>query len=302
MSLLYSVLKPIVRGLVKNAVHQEESYEDFVRVSHNIQAKFKWKLPKIKGFEFRDEVIDQCHCIVGHKTGTTPKRALVYFVGGGERRWQLPMKKSMARYMEETGRELWIPLYPLYPDYNILDEVGMICDLHRIMLERYAAEDIAWLGFSAGADMIMSAGRHIIQLGNPLPMPGLMIPVSCCNLSISEASYKRMEEIEKRDIMMSASSMKLFPLFYNPQGIYPEYLWGCAAKDDYTGFPKIIMYFGADEIFAAEAPEYEKAFQRCNVKDYTVHVEPGLFHAYPMFPFLKEGKRGEDEIIEYLKV
>lgn len=55
-------------------------------------------------------------------------------MGGGERRWQLPMKKSMARYMEETGRELWIPLYPLYPDYNILDEVGMICDLHRIML------------------------------------------------------------------------------------------------------------------------------------------------------------------------
>lgn len=61
------------------------------------------------------------------------------------------------------------------------------------------------------------------------------------------------------------------------------------------------MYFGGDEIFAAEAPEYEKAFIRCGVKDYTIHVEQGLFHAYSMFTFVKEGKKGEDEIIEYLK-
>lgn len=115
------------------------------------------------------------------------------------------------RYMDETGRELWIPLYPLDPDHDILDEVGMLCNLHRRMLGRYAAED------------------------------------------------------------------------------------------DYTGFPKIIMYFGGDEIFVAEAPEYEKAFRRCGVKDYTVHVEPGLFHGYPMFFFVKEGRRGEDEIIGYLK-
>ena len=110
-----------------------------------------------------------------------------------------------------------------------------------------------------------------------------------------------MEEIEKRDIMMSAASMKQFPKWYDPDGKFPKYLWGCAAEDDYTGFPKIIMYFGGDEIFAAEAPEYEKAFQRCGVKDYTVHVEPGLFHGYPMFSFVKEGRQGEDEIIGYLK-
>jgi hypothetical protein len=30
-------------------------------------------------------------------------------------------------------------------------------------------------------------------------------------------------------------------------------------------------------------------------------VEPGLFHAYPFFTFVKEGKRGEDELIALLK-
>lgn len=301
MSVLYRVLKPIVRKLVKDGSHQEETYEEFVESSRKIQAKFRFKLPEKKGYEFRDEIIDGCHCIIGHKTGSDTGRALVYLVGGGERRWQLPGIKSMIRYISETDRDLIMPLYPLYPDHDFLDEVEMICDLHKHMLSTYEAENIAWLGFSAGADLIMSSGRHIVKVRKELPMPGLMIPVSPCNLKITEESYARMKEIEKRDIMMSADAMKIFPEYYDHDHSLPTYLCGCAAEDDYTGFPKIVMYFGGDEIFAGEAPEYEKAFIRCDVKDYTIHVAPGMFHAYPMFTFLKEGKQGEDELVELLK-
>jgi acetyl esterase/lipase len=110
-----------------------------------------------------------------------------------------------------------------------------------------------------------------------------------------------MQEIEKRDIMMHADDMRRFEKFYNHDGTTPAHLQGNAAEDDYTGFPKIRIYFGGDEIFAAEAPEYEKAFNRCGVKDFCIHVEPGLFHAYPFFTFVKEGKRGEDELISLLR-
>jgi hypothetical protein len=37
------------------------------------------------------------------------------------------------------------------------------------------------------------------------------------------------------------------------------------------------------------------------VKDFNVHVEPGLFHAYPFFSFVKEGKWGEGELIALLQ-
>jgi acetyl esterase/lipase len=111
-----------------------------------------------------------------------------------------------------------------------------------------------------------------------------------------------MKEIEKRDITMhAAEATDMFPIFYNHDGTVPEYLLGNAAEDDYTGFPKIRMYFGGDEIFSGEAPEYEKAFRRCGVKDFDIHVEPGLIHAYPFFTFIKEGKHGEDELITLLK-
>jgi acetyl esterase/lipase len=295
------MLKPIVRKAVKESNHQEETYEDFVRTSHEMQAKFKLKLPKKKGYEFRMTEVDGFQVIIGHKAGADAEKALLYLVGGGERRWQLPSEKSMLRYIDETNRDLWIPLYPLFPDYTFLDEVNMILDTHLKMMERYGAENIAWLGFSGGADLIMMCGRHIVKERQEIPMPAFMLPVSPCNLVIGEATQARMKEIEKRDIMMHADDMDKFAIFYNHDGTVPKHLIGNAAEDDYTGFPKIRMYFGGDEIFAGEAPEYEAAFRRCGVKDFVIHVEPGLFHAYPFFTFVKEGKCGEDELIALLK-
>ena len=70
MSLLYSILKPIVRKVVKgSSIHQEKSYEEFKQASYNVQKKFKFALPKINGFEFRDEPS-------GRKQERTPTRPL----------------------------------------------------------------------------------------------------------------------------------------------------------------------------------------------------------------------------------
>lgn len=301
MAVSYQSLKPLVRKFIKNRSQQEVSYEDFVKTSHVIQSKFHFRLPRQKGYIFRDVLIDGCHCIIGGRDGKKYESAAVYLVGGGSRRWQLPSKKTMLRYIDEADRELWIPLYPLYPDHDIRDEVNMILDMHQYMLQKYQAENIAWLGFSAGADLLLAAGRHLVKTQSLLPMPGLMIPVSSCNLKCSEESNQRMKEIEKRDCLFNASMMESLSDWLDHNKDLPEYYWGNAKTDDYTGFPRIRMIFGGDEIFAAEAPAYEEAFRRCKVEDYDIHVEPGMFHAYPMFSFVKEGKQGEDYLLELLK-
>ena len=85
--------------------------------------------------------------------------------------------------------------------------------------------------------------------------------------------------------------------YYNPNGDLPQYILGKADEDDYTGFPKIVMYFAGDEVFAGIAPDYEKSFNRCGVKDYEIKIKPGMPHAWPVFTFLPEGREGEREII-----
>ena len=137
MSFLYRVLKPIVRKLVKeSSLHREESYEEFKQASYDIQKKFKFMLPVIRGYEFRDEQMDGFHIIVGKKAGSEPDRAIVYFPGGGSRKWQLPYKSSMKNYIRETGAELWIPLYPLLPDHDLMEETEFTIRMHEKMMEK----------------------------------------------------------------------------------------------------------------------------------------------------------------------
>ena len=108
MSLLYSILKPVVRKVIKgSSLHQEESYEEFKQASDDIQRKFRFALPKICGNEFRDEQLDGFHLIAVIRTKPW------YFPCGGSRRWQLPFKSSIKHYITQTGAELWIVLYPL---------------------------------------------------------------------------------------------------------------------------------------------------------------------------------------------
>lgn len=44
MSVLYSILKPIIKKAVKGNLNQE-TYEEFAQVSRELRAKFKFKLP-----------------------------------------------------------------------------------------------------------------------------------------------------------------------------------------------------------------------------------------------------------------
>ncbi len=298
MSLLFSILKPIVKKKIKgSSLHQEESYEEFKQVSYDIQQKFKFELPNIKGMEFRDEQLDGFHIIVGKKAGSNPKNAIVYFPGGGSRRWQLPFKSSEKNYIEQTGAELWIPLYPLIPDYDLLDEADFTIRMHQKMLERFPAQNIVWIGFSAGADLLLRGGRHIIQKYNDIPMPGMMIPLSGSGLLISDESKKRMREIDPRDIMLRWDIPDNMIKYYDINGDMPEYILSKPHEDDYTGFPKIIMYFAEDEVFSGIAPDYEKSFKRCGVKDYKINIVPNVFHGWPVFTFVKEGREGEQMII-----
>ncbi len=302
MSLMYNVLKPIVRRVVKgSSLHKEESYEQFKLESYKVQAKFRFRLPEIRGYEFRDELLDGFHIIVGKQAGSRPNRAIVYFPGGGSRRWQLPARGSMKNYISLTDAELWIPLYPLLPDHNLMEETEFTIRVHRRMLERFQPENIVWLGFSGGADVLFQAGRHMVRKYPDLPMPGMMIPVSVSGLLVSDEARARMRKIDPKDPILHADMFDTMVKYYNPDGTLPQYILGKADEDDYTGFPKIIMYFGGDEVFAGIAPDYEKSFKRCGVEDYTIKIKEGMPHAWPVFTFLKEGRDGEREIIEDIR-
>ena len=298
MSLLYSILKPVLR---KTAVKKADmTRADFVRQAERVQ-KRDYKLPKIKGYEKQDHTIAGCRCIVYSKQDSDHNKAIVYYAGGGYIRYQLPNQKSIRNYIDKTGCDLWIPMYPLYPACDMYDGVKFGYELHGKMLESYAPEKIVWLGYSAGAVLVMGLGRHIAQENYELPMPGAIVAFSVFNLYTSPESLERMNALKEKDVVMGGELQKQFREFYDPAGAVPKHIAGCAAEDDYSMFPPTLLGFGGDEMMSGDAPDFEAAFQRCNMKDYEIHIEPDTFHAYPVFTFTPEGRKGEQQVISYIR-
>ena len=213
----------------------------------------------------------------------------------------MPDRKSIKNYIDKTGCDLWIPLYPLYPKNDMYDGVKFGYELHRIMLETYSHDKIVWLGYSAGALLVMGLGKHIIHENYELPMPGVIVAFSVFNLYASQESIKRMRSLISKDVVMGGDLTKQFKEFYDPNGTIPKHIAGCAAEDDYSGFPPLLLGFGGDETMSGDAPDYEAAFKRCGLKDYKIHIEPDTFHAYPAFTFTPEGKKGEQQVISYIQ-
>ena len=251
---------------------------DFVRQAERVQ-KRDYKLPEIKGYEKQDHTIAGCRCIVYSKQDSDHSKAIVYYAGGGYIRYQLPNKKSIRNYIDKTGCDLWIPMYPLYPAYDMYDGVKFGYELHRKMLESYAPKKIVWLGYSAGA----------------------IVAFSVFNLYTSPESLERMNALKEKDVVMGGELQKQFREFYDPAGAVPKHIAGCAAEDDYSMFPPTLLGFGGDEMMSGDAPDFEAAFQRCKMKDYEIHIEPDTFHAYPVFTFTPEGRKGEQQVISYIR-
>ena len=298
MSLIYSALKPILRKSTAKKVSMTR--EDFIRQAEKVR-KRAYRFPDITGYDKQERNINGCQCIVYSKLDSDHSKAIVYYAGGGYIRYQMPDRKSIKNYIDKTGCDLWIPLYPLYPKNDMYDGVKFGYELHRIMLETYSHEKIAWLGYSAGALLVMGLGKHIIHKDYELPMPGVIVAFSVFNLYASEESIKRMHALNSKDVVMGGDLPKQFKEFYDPDGTIPKHIAGCAVEDDYSGFPALLLGFGGDEIMSGDAPDYEAAFKRCGVKDYKIHIEPDTFHAYPAFTFTPEGKKGEQQVIGFIQ-
>lgn len=296
--MIYSILKPILRSAKSKKASMTK--EDFMAHARAAQSRQKYSVPEIRGFEQHILEVSGCKVVVVSKTSCKHEKAIVYYAGGGYIRYQLPGKKSIINYIEQTGVDLWIPFYPLYPDHDMYDAVKFGYELHRKMLGKYAPEKIIWLGYSAGAVLVMGLGRHIAHCHYELPMPGAIAAFSVFNLYTSEESLQRMKVLDDKDVVMGGNLKEQFIEFYDPGEYLPRHIAGCAAEDDYSGFPPTLLGFGGDEAMSGDAPDFEKAFKRCGAKDYKVHVEPNAFHAYPVFTFMPEGKKGEQQVISFV--
>ncbi|OUM67996.1 hypothetical protein PIROE2DRAFT_58391 [Piromyces sp. E2] len=287
-------------GIKKMFTKEEEELIKEVRKSNE---KCIFKVPTDTDCVYSDVVIQDVHHCLRMQRGEVPaKKAILFFFGGGFiRGCGDGVVKSAKKYGERSGRDVWLPYYPLCIDHCITETYDMIYHTYKEMLKVYEPQNIALVGFSSGGAIALGLCSHInARKEENVSMPGLIIAVSPGSIPYSEEEKQKMEELNPLDVMLDKHFMVdvIKGIMVKDNKEVPDYMVH-TVLGDYSNFPMTHIYYATHEILYAEAEHFEKAFKKYNSK-YEMHIKEGMFHCYPSFTFYPEGREAEDQIIGYL--
>jgi len=276
--------------------------EEILENAKKANEKIVFKLPTDKNFIYSDVVINEKHhCLKMQKKEQPAKKALLFFFGGGFINGCTSKAINSAKsYGESSGRDVWLPYFPLCTEYCITETYAMVYATYKEMLKDYEPQNIALIGFSSGGALALGLCCHINALKEEnVSLPGLVIAVSPGSVPYTEEEKQKMEELNPLDVMMDKKFMceVIKDIMTKGQNV-PDYMVH-TVLGDYSNFPMTHIYYATHEILYAEAEQFEKAFKKYNVK-YEMHIKEGMFHCYPSIPLYPEGKEAIEQITGYL--
>lgn len=189
-----------------------------------------------------------------------------------------------------------------YIDYRLAPEHVYPCALEdtrtgwaHLQSLGYLPENTALLGDSAGGNLVLALLLSLRDAGRPMPACGVCFS-AWADMTANGASY--------------IANYGKDPMFGDPTAVYSDelkerllhseiysYAEGADRKDpylspvygDYHGFVPMYFVNSADEILLSDAQTICEKLRACGTE--AVHdICPGLFHAFPIFPFLPEAK------------
>ncbi len=298
MSVTYEILKRIVKvsGLKKRNMMEADEIIAVKKKENRRNA-----IPEIRDDEIKAVTIDVMgFTVLTLKHRTKKERANLFIIGGGMVTPPRPGSiRKAVKIAKETGLDLFVPYYPLCTEYPVSKAYEMIHETYRRMLKEYKAENISVLGTSSGGNLALGMIAYMNDTGSTLARPSRVIAISPGSCPCSEEEKKRMNELDAKDVAISAKYMITAEEIMRHGSNVPDYMIHLQ-NGNFQNCPPVTMIYGTEEVLYAIAPSFEKAFQKYNV-NYTLIKGEGMFHCYPVFPICKEAKEGWNMMINLLK-
>lgn len=222
------------------------------------------------------------------------RKAALYLHGGAYTAGTLNYARGFGSMLAlETGRSVLCLGYRLAPENPFPAALEDAAAAYRAMLTRYAPEDIALVGESAGGGLCFCLALYLRELG--LPMPERIAALSpWLDLQQSLEACRLMG----KDPVLSCEGLQRAATYY---------LGGHDALDplasplygDFTGLPPCLLITGGDEILLAESQDMHKRLLEAGVRA-GLHVEEGMWHVYPLYP-VPEAKQAQSMLRDFLQ-
>ncbi|MEI9401337.1 alpha/beta hydrolase [Mesorhizobium argentiipisi] len=201
----------------------------------------------------------------------------------------------IAEMAERLGFGITVPIYPIAPEYDFHDMFGMVGDVYRRMLEETDAEDIVFMGDSAGGNMAVVLTMMAAEESLPAPSRHVLISpgldVSLANPEVFEA--------ERQDpwlgIPGGLEAVRLYSAGFDRNDWHISPLYG-----DLSVLPKTLLLTGSRDMLTPDNLIFAERARAAGVEVDVVYEE-GMFHVWPLIE-MPEARRARDSIVDFLSV
>ena len=225
---------------------------------------------------------------------TAETRAILYLHGGGYTAGGLDYAKGFGGILAANSAVKTLCVaYRLAPENKFPAALDDAVTAYRYLLERYAPEQIAFAGESAGGGLCYCLLHRCREEG--LPLPRCVVAISpWADLTLSGKSY---QNNVRRDPSLCRESLAYYLLSY-AAGKETD---PCVSPifGEFNGFPPSRLYAGGSEILLDDSRTLCARLTDAGC-DARLHIEPGMWHVYPLYG-TPEGRVAIKDMSEFIQ-
>lgn len=222
-------------------------------------------------------------------------RRILYLHGGAyvfeitSYHWSL-----IAELSQRLGARVTVPIYPIAPEHDFHAMFGMVRAVYDAMLGETAADDIAFVGDSAGGNMAVVLTMMAAKAGLPLPARHVLISPGL-DMSLSNPRTREAARLDPwLGIEGGLEAVRLYAagLDRTDWRISPVY-------GDLSVLPKTLMLVGSRDMLTPDSLAYAEKARAAGVDLQVLH-EQGMIHVWPLID-MPEARRARDHIVAFLR-
>lgn len=263
--------------IMEEIEHCRRENQRQVRIPHKFKKQFSESVYHGKRFDM------QVFSTAAHADS---RRLVVYFHGGA---FIYQPVFFHWRFINDIATRLhcqvMMPIYPKTPDYHCRFSNTQLIDFYKDCIQRQEADQIIFIGDSAGACIALLQAQLIRENGYRQP-DQLFLLSPCLDLTYSNEADMRARE--PLDPMLQTDRVKALTELWH-EGLPAGHYWSSPVFGDLKGLPPIHIFVGTHEILHCDSVMLKERLESIDAPC-SFHEYEGMFHTFPLFP-IPEGFR-----------
>lgn len=184
----------------------------------------------------------------------------------------------------ETGAKMVVADYPLAPKASVDEVYAYMEELYGDLLEQYRAEELIFIGDSAGGGLALGFAQQLVEKGSPLPSQ-LILLSPWLDVTMSDPDVG---EIQPRDKMLGIDGLVLCGKAYakevDPRDPRVSPIFGSM-----DNLPKISVFIGTNDLLLVDAKRLCRLLEK-EGREFDYFEYPGMFHVWMAVTQLPESR------------